>query len=167
MRLDRNARIWHGGLPSRAGGGAKGALDACSRGKGGDSAKSGLQKCRLRRKIMHAQMPWGALSGARWLPSTGNVFWAGGINSRVSVGHSWKYMHIRAVYMHIRHIHTNTIKYMHIRTYTVSQSDCAAREQYRCTYVYIFMHIRHTHTHTYIYVHIRSAFICVHISVSC
>ena len=23
MRLDRNARIWHGGLPSRAGGGAQ------------------------------------------------------------------------------------------------------------------------------------------------
>ena len=32
MRLDRNAQIWHGGLPSRAGGGAKGALDACGGG---------------------------------------------------------------------------------------------------------------------------------------
>ena len=116
---------WGTFLQSR--GGAKGARDAFSGGEGGGRAKSGVQKCRLRREKMHAQMPWGALSGARWLPSIGNVFWGGGINSRVSGGHSRKYMQIRAIYKHIRRIHA-----------------------YTC-----------------IYLHIRSAFVCVHISVSC
>ena len=66
----------------------------CKRGtgrvrRGGGCAKSRVQKCRLRRKQMHAQMrPWGALSEARWLPSIGNVFWGIGINSRVSGDHS-------------------------------------------------------------------------------
>ena len=117
-------RYGTGDCPAWSGGVQKGHW---TRAEGGGCAKSGVQKCRLRRKKMHAQMPWGALSGARWLPSMGNVFWGGGINSRVSGGHSRKYMHIRAIYMHIRHIHT-----------------------YTC-----------------IYLHIRSAFVCVHISVSC
>ena len=73
----------------------------------------------------------------RWLPSIGNVFWGGGINSRVSGGHSRKYMHIRATYMHIRHIHAYTIIYMHIRAFTVSQSDCAARGSNIDAYMYI------------------------------
>ena len=41
MRLDHNARIWHGGLPSMVGGGAKGALDACG---GGGVRKIGCAK---------------------------------------------------------------------------------------------------------------------------
>ena len=74
MRLDRQAWIWHGGRFCRAGGVQKGPGTRSRGGRGGGRAKSGVQKCRLRRKKMHAQMPWGALSGARWLPSIGNVF---------------------------------------------------------------------------------------------
>ena len=131
---------WGTFLQSR--GGAKGARDAFSGGEGGGRAKSGVQKCRLRRKKMHAQMPWGALSGARWLPSIGNVFWGIGINSRVSGDHSRKYMHIRAKYMHIRHIHTYTCIYLHIRSAFVC--------------VHISVSCWNIRTYTCIYVHIRS-----------
>ena len=93
-------------------------------------------------------MPWGALSRARWLQSIGNVFRGSGINSRVSGGHGWKYMHIRAIYMHIRNIDTNTIIYMNIRSYTVSQSDCSARGSNIDAYMYIYVHI---HAYTCMY----------------
>ena len=130
------------------GGGAKGALDACG---GGGWRKIGSAKvspttgkiaCPDALECPECQ------GGARWLPSIGNVFWGGGINSRVSGGHSWKYIHIRAIYVHIRHIHTYTINFMHIRTYTVSQSDCAARGSNIDAYMYIYVHIR---AYTYIY----------------
>ena len=100
-----------GDCPAWSGGGAKGALDACG---GGGCAKSGVQKCRLRRKQMHAQMPWGALSGARWLPSIGNVF--GELASTpvfegIIAENTCIYVQYTCIYGIYMHIHTYTCIY--------------------------------------------------------
>jgi hypothetical protein len=60
----------------------------------------------------------GALSVARRLPPLKIVFRGRGIVSRVFRCHSRKYMQIQAQYVHIPHIHTSTIIYVHLHTYT-------------------------------------------------
>ncbi len=60
----------------------------------------------------------GALSVACRLQPLEIVSRGRGIAARVFRCHSRKYMHIQAQYVHIPHIHTNTIIYVHLHTYT-------------------------------------------------
>ena len=117
-----------------------GAQDAC---RGVGCAKSGLHNLCRRLNKVDAQMPWGALSVARRLPPTESVFRGRGIGSSVCRCHSRKYMHIRTQYVHIRHIHTNTIIYVHIHAYTNLQNS-------------LYMQVYDIHAYTCIYLHIHA-----------
>ncbi len=139
---------------------ASGALDACC---GVGCAKSGLHNICLGRNKVDAHMPSGALrlSVARRLPPLEIVFRGHGIISRVFRCHSRKYMHIQAQYVHIPHIHTNTIIYVHQHTYTNllafgSKVRGGSRNIHADTCKYV-------HIHAYIYsvrIYFRSTYIC-------
>ena len=83
-------------------------------------------------------MPWGALSGARWLPSIGNVFWGIGINSRVSGDHTIIIAENTSIYVQYTCIY---VTYIHIRAYTIYVHMCPYKH-IMLKYTYIYVHIR-------------------------
>jgi hypothetical protein len=148
-----------GHLPAANGRDASRALDAC---RGVGCAKSGLRNiCRGRKKV-DAQMPRGALSVAPRLPPLETVFRGRGIVSRVCRCDSRKYMHIRAQYVHIPHIHTNTIIDVHIHTYTNLQAvgpmvRGGSSNIHADTCIYV-----HIHAYSYsVRICFRSTYICL------
>ena len=147
-----------GDLPAANGRDASGALDACC---GVGCAKSGPSNiCQVRKKV-DAQMPRDALSVARRLLPLETVLWGRGIVSRVFRCDSRKYMHIQAQYVHIPYIHTNTIIYVHIHTYTNWQAIGAmvrggSSNIHADTCIYV-----HIHAYTYsVRIYFPSTYIC-------
>jgi hypothetical protein len=100
----------------------------------------------------------GVLSVARRLPPLETVIRGRGIISRVFRCDSRKYMHIRAQYAFIPHIHTNIINtyiYIHIRTYRQLVQWQRWKQQYTCRYM-------HIHAYTYfVRIIFRSTYICL------
>ncbi len=148
-----------GDLPAANGRDASGALDA-RRGVG--CAKSGPSNiCQVRKKV-DAQMPRDALSVARRLPPLETRLWGRDIVFRVFRCDSRKYMHIQAQYVHIPHIHTNTIIYVHIHTYTNLQAigpmvRGGSSNIHADTCIYV-----HIHAYTYsVRINFRSTYICL------
>ncbi len=106
-------------------------------------------------------VPRDALSVARRLPPFETVLWGRGIVSRVFRCDSRKYMHIRAQCVHIPHIHTNTMIYVHMHTYKNLQAigpmvrgGSSNIHADTCMYV-------HIHAYTYsVRIYFRSTYIC-------
>ncbi len=82
------------------------------------------------------------------------VIWGGGIDPRVVRGHSWIYMHILAIYMHICHIQAYTyiglgMVYIHAYTCIFYVTDRVSL-QGNIIHAYMFKY-KNIHTFTCIY----------------
>ena len=107
-------------------------------------------------------MPRGAQSVARRLPPLEIVYRGRGNVSHLFKFHSRKYMHIQAQYVHIPHVHTNTIIYVHLHTYTnllavgpMVRGGSSNIHADTCIYI-------HIHAYTYsVRIYFPSTYICL------